>query len=83
MDFLTILSYVLAVVETGALIGTMIYITRIMQEKKLQRTKRGKKGGKSSELTKKAINVYYRNAGIFFGIYLVLNLIRRYSGIFE
>ena len=82
MDFLTILSYVLAVVETGALIGTLIYVTRAMQEKKIQRTKKGKKGGKSNEQIEKAVKTYSRNAAVFFVIYLILNIIRRYSGIF-
>ena len=83
MDFLTILSYILAVVETGALIGTLIYVTRAMQEKKIQRTRKGKKGSKSDELIQKAIKAYLRNAGIFFAIYLILNYIRRFSGILE
>ena len=83
MDFLTLLSYVLAIVETGALVAVLVYITRAMHEKKIQRTKQGKKGGKSSEVTQKLVSVYYRNAGIFFLIYLALNILRRYSGIFE
>lgn len=82
MDFLTILSYLLAVVETGALIGALIYVTQALQEKKIQRTKKGKKGGKSNEQIEKAVKTYSRNAAVFFVIYLVLNLIRRYSGIF-
>ena len=82
MDFLTILSYVLAVVETGALIGALIYVTRALQEKKIQRTRKGKKGGKSEELVQKTVRVYLRNAGISFVIYLVLNYIRRHSGLF-
>jgi hypothetical protein len=82
MDFLTILSYILAVVETGALIGALIYVTQALQEKKIQRTKKGKKGGKSNEQIEKAVKTYSRNAAVFFVIYLILNLIRRYSGIF-
>lgn len=82
MDFLTILSYLLAVVETGALIGALIYVTQALQEKKIQRTKKGKKGGKSNEQIEKAVKTYSRNAAVFFVIYLILNLIRRYSGIF-
>ena len=82
MDFLTILSYVLAVVETGALIGTLIYVTRAMQEKKIQRTRKGKKGGKSEELVQKTVRAYLRNAGISFVIYLILNFIRLHSGLF-
>ena len=82
MDFLTILSYVLAVVETGALIGTLIYVTRAMQEKKIQRTRKGKKGGKSEELVQKTVRAYLRNAGISLVIYLILNFIRLHSGLF-
>ena len=82
MDFLTILSYLLAVVETGALLGALIYVTQALQEKKIQRTKKGKKGGKSNEQIEKAVKTYSRNAAVFFVIYLILNLIRRYSGIF-
>ena len=82
MDFLTILSYILAVVETGALIGALIYVTQALQEKKIQRTKKGKNGGKSNEQIEKAVKTYSRNAAVFFVIYLILNIIRRYSGIF-
>lgn len=37
MDFLTILSYVLAVVETTALLMALMFLTRAMKEKKAQR----------------------------------------------
>jgi len=47
------------------------------------RTKQGKKGGKSSEVNSTLIKGYYRNAGIFFFVYLLLNTLRLYSGIFE
>ena len=83
MDFLTLLSYVLAIVETGALIATLVYVTKAMHEKKAMRTKQGKKGGKSGEVSKSLISGYYRNAGIFFFVYLALNILRRFSGIFE
>ena len=83
MDFLTILSYVLAVVETASLIAALVYATRAMHEKKIKRTKQGKKGGKSSEIIEKAVALYYRNACLFFMIYLILNFVRRYSGLFE
>ena len=82
MNFLTILSYILAVVETCALIGSLICVTRALQERKLTRTKRGKKGAKSSELSRKTIAGYYRNAGIFLAVYLILNVLRRHSGLF-
>ena len=83
MDFLKILSYVLAVVETGTLFGALIYIAQALREKKIQRTQQGKKGGKSKEAIQKAVATYYRNAAIFGILYLVLNVIRRYSGLFE
>lgn len=83
MDFLTILSYVFAVVETASLIAAMVYATRAMHEKKIKRTKQGKKGGKSNDIIEKAVALYYRNACISFMIYLILNFVRRYSGIFE
>ena len=83
MDFLTILSYVLAVVETGALIAALVFVTRGMHEKKNQRKKQGKKGGKSNEITQKTVSACHRKAGIFFVVYLVLNFIRLYSGIFS
>lgn len=83
MDFLTLLSYILAVIETGALVAALVYATRAMHEKKIDRTKQGKKGGKNSEISKTLISTYYRNAGIFLFIYLLLNVLRRFSGIFE
>ena len=83
MDFLTILSYVLAVVETACLLAALVYATKAMHEKKIKRTRSGKKGGKSSEIIEKAVALYYRNACIFFMVYLILNFIRRYSGFFE
>jgi phosphotransferase system glucose/maltose/N-acetylglucosamine-specific IIC component len=82
MDFLTILSYVLAIVETGALIGMLIYVTLALQEKKMHRKRQGKKGGKSNEQVQKAVKAHFRNAGIFFAVYVILNFIRRHSGIF-
>jgi len=82
MDFLTILSYILAAVETTALLATLVYATRAMNEKKAQKTKQGKKGGKSPEATQKSVSQCYRNGGIALLIYLVLNVIRLYSGIF-
>lgn len=83
MDFLTLLSYILAIVETGALIATLVYVTKAMHEKKNVRTKQGKKGGKSSDISQTLIKGYYRNAGIFLFIYLLLNALRLYSGIFD
>ena len=83
MDFLTLLSYILAIVETGALIATLVYVTKAMHEKKNVRTKQGKKGGKSSDISQALIKGYYRNAGIFLFVYLLLNALRLYSGIFD
>ena len=82
MDFLTILSYILAVVETGALIGTLIFVTQALQEKKNLRKKQGKKGGKSEELVQKTVKASFTKAAVAFVIYLLLNILRRYGGIF-
>ena len=82
MDFVTILSYILAIAETGSLIAALIYFTRAMHEKKNQRKNQGKKGAKSNEIAQKSISASYRYAGIFFFVYLVLNVLRNYSGIF-
>ena len=82
MDFVTILSYILAVAETASLIAALVYVTRAMHEKKIKRTKQGKKGGKSNEIIEKAVRLYYRNACIFFMIYVILNFVRLHSGIF-
>ena len=82
MDFLTVLSYVLAVVETAALLGALVFATRAMHENKLKR-KQGKKGGKNSEEIDKTVGRYKRTAGIFLFVYLILNVLRNYSGIFQ
>jgi hypothetical protein len=83
MDFLTILSYVLAVVETAALLGVLVFVTRAMHENKIKRTRQGKKGAKSNDEVEKNVAVYKRNALIFLLVYLVLNVFRNFSGIFE
>lgn len=82
MDFLTFLSYFLAILETAALIGALIYVSRALSEKKRQRKVKGKKGYTSNDVAQKTISAAYRNAGIFFFIYLILNFLRLYSGIF-
>lgn len=82
MDFLTVLSYVLAVVETAALLGALIFATRAMHENKLKR-RQGKKGAKSTDEIDKTVARYKRIAGIFLAVYLVLNVLRNYSGIFK
>ena len=83
MDFLTILSYVLAVVETAALLGVLVFVTRAMHENKIKRTRQGKKGANSNDEVEKNVAVYKRNALIFLLVYLVLNVFRNFSGIFE
>ena len=83
MDFLTILSYVLAVVETAALLGVLVFVTRAMHENKIKRTRQGKKGAKSNDEVEKNVAIYKRNALIFLLVYLVLNVFRNFSGIFE
>ena len=57
MDFLTTLSYIFAVIETGSLIAALVYAARAMHEKKIMRTRQGKKGGKNREMTEKAASV--------------------------
>ena len=83
MNFLTVLSYVLAVVETVALIGALVFATRAMHENKLKRTQQGKKGTKSHDEIDKTVASYKRTAGIFLFVYLILNVLRNYSGIFQ
>ena len=60
MDFLTVLKYILAVVETGALIGAMVFSAKGMKERK-------NKDIRKSLLTQ---------ATIYFAIYVVLNMVR-------
>lgn len=79
MEFL---KNVFAIVETGSLIATLIFVTRAMHEKKNQRAQKGMKGAQDNEIVRKTIAASYRNAGIAFVVYLVLNVIRNYSGVF-
>ena len=60
MDFLTILKYLLAVVETGALIGAMVLSAKGMKERK------------NKDARKKLLT----QALIYFTIYIVLNMAR-------
>ena len=60
MDFLTVLKYVLAIVETGALIGALVFSAKGMKEHK------------NKELRKALLT----KGGIFFVVYVVLNMIR-------
>ena len=80
MDFLTVLSYVLAVVETATLLGALVFATRAMHENKLKR-KQGKKGAKSAEEIDQNVGGYKRIAGIFLFVYLILNVLRNFGGI--
>lgn len=72
MDFLTVLKNVLAVVETGALLMALVFLSRGLKEKKAQRKSKKKQNvpvDKSS----------YVKAGIFGFLYIVLNVIRIYG----
>lgn len=60
MDFLTVLKYVLAIIETGALIGALVSSAKGMREHK------------NKELRKTLLT----KGGTFFGVYIVLNMIR-------
>lgn len=60
MDFLTLLKYVLAIIETGALIGAMVFSAKGMREHKDKEVRK-------ALLTK---------GGIFFAVYVVLNMVR-------
>ena len=64
MDFWTILRYVSAVVETGALLLALVYATRALKTK-------------DNEVAKKAAK---KKSVMFLGIYLVLNFLRNSSG---
>ena len=63
MDFQTILSYGLALIETGALLITLVYLTKAMKERKKNKNS-------------PAVKTYYTGAGIAVIVYLVLNVIR-------
>ncbi|MBR7179620.1 MAG: hypothetical protein IKD27_08935 [Oscillospiraceae bacterium] len=82
MDFLTILKYVLAVVETAALLGALVYSARAIHENKNKKYE-GKKGAKSKETIEKNVSAFKRNAAICFFAYLILNVFRNYSGVFQ
>lgn len=72
MDVLTIVAYVLAMVETVALLMALVFLTRGMKEKKANR--------KSKKQNVPVDKGNYIKAGIFGLIYLVLNVLRN-SGI--
>lgn len=60
MDFMTIMTNVLAVIETAALIGALVFSAKGIREKKDAAVRK-------SSLTQ---------GGIFFLVYVVLNVIR-------
>jgi hypothetical protein len=62
MDYQTLLKYVLAIVETGALIGVLVFLTKAFKEKKDEKVRKG----------------YYTKALPFLLVYLALNLLRNF-----
>ncbi len=62
MDFLTVLKYVLAIIETGALIGAMIVSAKGMRERK-------------NKAIRKSLLM---QAAVYFSVYIVLNMVRIY-----
>ena len=60
MDFLTVLKYILAVVETGALIGALVVSAKGMKEHKNK--------DRRKNLLMKAV--------IYFAVYIALNVLR-------
>jgi len=68
MDFLTVLSYVLAVIETAALLMALLFVTRAMKEKRANQ--------KSKKKNIPVSKGNYIKAAVFALIYLVLNVIR-------
>lgn len=63
MDFLTLMINILALVETGALLITLVFLTKAMKEKKVNKNSPVIKG-------------YYLKASIAALVYLVLNVLR-------
>ena len=62
MDFLTVLTYTMAVVETAALIGALVFATKAIKEKKNTNAKKERQ----------------RTSLLYIAVYLVLNVIRNY-----
>ena len=60
MDFMTILKYVEMIIETGALIGAMTFLSRAFKEKK----------------NVSARKQLYVQGGVYAAVYLVLTAIR-------
>ena len=67
MDILTIITYVLAIVETGALLMALMFLTKAIKEKKANRQQK-----KNTPVDKSNYKKSY--ACIF--VYLILNVIR-------
>lgn len=63
MDFMTLITYILAIVETAALLACLVFVTKGMKEKKDTAARKG----------------YYRKAAIFVAVYLALNVLRNYG----
>lgn len=68
MDIVTVLKSVCAVVETGALLLSLVFVTKALKEKKANKGK-----------TTPARKDYYRKAFVFIAIYLVLNMVRNFG----
>lgn len=68
MDIVTVLKNVCAVVETGALLLSLVFVTKALKEKKANKGK-----------TTPARKDYYRKAFVFIAIYLVLNMVRNFG----
>ena len=62
MDFMTVLKYVIAVVETGALIGALTFLSRAFKETNGSPARRS----------------LYIQGGVYAVVYLALNLLRNY-----
>lgn len=62
MDFMTFLTYTLAVIETAALIGALVFATKAIKEKKNSNAKKERQ----------------RTSLIYVAVYLVLNFLRNY-----
>lgn len=62
MDFMTVLTYVLAIIETGALIGGLVFVTKAIKEKKDTNARRAR----------------FAQGGTYLAVYLVLNVLRNF-----
>ena len=62
MDFMTVLTYVLAVVETGALIGGLVFLTKAIKDKKDSSARRSR----------------FIQGAIYLVVYFALNMLRQF-----